>query len=90
MRATPLPSTWTGARAIIGPSDPTRDDLRPCEYAVRASREFPHQPRVLARIELDDTDRDLIADGAVLWLELDGGELPWQLHITDPRAEVPA
>mgnify|MGYP000290530576 CR=1 FL=1 len=31
----------------------------------------------------------LIAAGAVLWLEMDGGELPWQLHVTDPAAEVP-
>ncbi len=90
MRATPLPDSWAGQRAIIGPSDPTRDDLRPCEYAVRSSREYPGRPRVLARIELDDADRDLIAAGAVLWLELDGGELPWQLHITGPRAWVPA
>ena len=90
MRATPLPDSWAGQRAIIGPSDPTRDDLRPCEYAVRPSREYPGRPRVLARIELDDADRDNIARGAVLWLELDGGELPWQLHITGPRAEVPA
>jgi hypothetical protein len=44
---------------------------------------------VLARIELDDHDRALIGAGAVLWLEMDGGELPWQLHITDPNAEVP-
>lgn len=34
MRATPLPGSWPGQRATIGPSDPTRDDLRPCEYAV--------------------------------------------------------
>jgi hypothetical protein len=26
---------------VIGPSDPTRCDLRPCEYAVLPSREFP-------------------------------------------------
>lgn len=90
MRATPLPGSWEGHRAIIGPSDPTRDDLRPCEYAVVSSQEFPGRPKVLVRIELDDTDRDLIAAGAVLWLEMDGGELPWQLFITDHRAEVPA
>ncbi len=90
MRATPLPDTWSGQRAIIGPSDPTRDDLRPCEYAVAPSREYPGRPRVLVRIELDDDDRALIAAGAVLWLEMDGGELPWQLALTDPAAEVPA
>lgn len=89
MRATPLPDSWAGQRAIIGPSDPTRDDLRPCEYAVRLSREFPGRARLFARIELDDIDRENIAAGAVLWLELDGGELPWQLHVTGPRAAVP-
>lgn len=90
MRATPLPDSWAGRRAIIGPADPTRDDIRPCEYAVVASREYPGRPMVLARIALDADDRRLIAAGAVLWLELDGGELPWQLHITLPDAEVPA
>lgn len=90
MRATPLPGSWAGQRSIIGPADPTRDDLRACEYAVIASREFPGFPMVLARIELDDDDRQLIAGGAVLWLELDGGELPWQIHITGPAAGVPA
>lgn len=90
MRATPLPNSWAGRRAVIGPSDPTRDDLRPCEYALVRSKEFPGRPRVLAHIEQDESDRELLASGAVLWLELDGGELPWQLHITDPSAEVPA
>lgn len=90
MRATPLPDSWAGQRAIIGPADPTRDDLRPCEYAVVPSREFPGQPKVLVRIELDDTDRAVLAAGCVLWLEMDGGELPWQLHITPPASGVPA
>ena len=84
-----LPSSWEGQSVIIGPPDPTRDDLRPCQYAIRASREFPGRPRVIARIELDDHDREIIAAGAVLWLELDGGELPWQLTLTDPASEVP-
>ena len=90
MRATPLPESWEGQRTIIGPSDPTRDDLRPCEYAIVPSREFPGRPRVIVRIELDDSDRENIAAGAVVWLEMDGGELPWQLHVTGPLAEVPA
>ncbi len=90
MRATPLPDNWEGQRAIIGPSDPTRDDLRACEYAVAPSVEFPGRPRVLVRIELDDFDRQAIAAGCVLWLEMDGGELPWQLHITPPATGVPA
>lgn len=89
MKPTPLPDSWAGDRAIIGPSDPTRDDLRACGYAVVPSIEFPGRPRVLVRLELDDHDQSLIAAGAVLWLELDGGELPWRLHVTDPNAEVP-
>lgn len=89
MRATPLPGSWQGRRAIIGPADPTRDDLRACEYALRPSIEFPGRARVLVRVELDDVDRAAVAAGAVLWLELDGGELPWRLHLTDPAAEVP-
>jgi hypothetical protein len=89
MRATPIPDSWTGRRAIVGPSDPTRSDMRACEYAVLPSREFPGNPMVLARIELDDLDRELIAAGAVVWLELDGGELPWQLHIRHPDTGVP-
>lgn len=89
MRPTPLPDSWTGRRVILGPADPTRDDLRPCEYAVRPSLEYPGRPRVLARVELDEEDRRLVAAGAVLWLELDGGELPWCLRLTDPEAGVP-
>lgn len=90
MRATPLPDSWEGRRAIIGPSDPTRDDLRPCEYAVLPSVEYGlPRVRVLARVELDDADRALVAAGAVLWLEMDGGELPWSLHFTAPAAAVP-
>lgn len=90
MRATPLPDSWAGRRAVIGPADPTREDLRACEYAVVASREFPGRPRVLVRVELDGKDREAVAAGAVLWLELDGGELPWQMYLTDPAAGVPA
>jgi len=85
-----IPESWAGDTVIIGPADPTRPDLRACQYAVIPSIEFPGRPRVLARIELDDNDRALIALGCVLWLDLDGGELPWQLHITAADAEVPA
>lgn len=90
MRATPLPSSWNGPRAVIGPDDPTRDDLRPCEYAGRPSVEYPGRWRYLVRVELDDLDRDLIARGGVLWLDLDGGEVPWCIHVTGPDGEVPA
>lgn len=90
MRATPLPDSWQGQRAIIGPADPTRNDLRPCEYAVVPSHEYPGAPRVLVRVELDDNDRQVLAADGVIWLELDGGELPWSLTFTGPDAEVPA
>lgn len=90
MRATPLPRSWQGPRVVLGPADPTRDDLRPCEYALRPSLEAgPYAARYLARIVLDDEDRALIASGYVLWLDLDGAEVPWCLHLTPPDAEVP-
>lgn len=89
MRATPLPDTWDGARVIIGPDDPTRDDLRACEYAVRPSGYYPGRWRYTVRVVLDDQDRAVIAAGGVLWLELDGVEVPWCIHITEPGAEVP-
>jgi len=89
MRATPLPDSWVGRRAVIGPADPTRDDLKPCEYAVLPSVEFPGSPRVLVRVELDDDDRAAVTAGAVLWLEMDGGELQWRIMLSDPSAGVP-
>lgn len=89
MRTTPIPDSWTGPRAIVGPSDPTRLDLRACEYAIRPSREYPGRQRCLARVVLDDNDRAAIAAGAVLWVELDGAEVPWGLTLTYPDGEVP-
>lgn len=70
---------------IIGePGDPTRDDVRPCEYAVCESDLYPGRPAVHALIELDDDERKAIAAGARLVLRLDGGELPWSVSIADP------
>ncbi len=89
MRATPLPDTWDGPRVILGPSDPTRDDLRACEYALRPSHCYPGRGRYTVRVALDDHDRAAIAAGGVLWLDLDGAEVPWCIHITEPSAEVP-
>lgn len=86
MRPTPLPKSWAGQVFIIGD---TSRGLAPCTYAVAPSQLFPGRPRVVARIELTAEDRHLISQGAVLWLEMDGGELPWQLTLTDPNAEVP-
>lgn len=79
MRATPIPDWWTGARVVVGESDPTRDDVRPCEYAVTDSTIFPGRPAVHARVELDDRDREVLAAGGVLWMCMDGGELPWSI-----------
>lgn len=70
-----------GQRVVIGESDPTRDDVRPCEYIVTASELYPGRPAVSAVIELDDADRKAIAAGAGLVLTLDGGELPWSLQV---------
>lgn len=89
MKASPLPDNWTGPRTVIGPSDPTRDDMRACEYAVAESHEYPGRPRVLVRVELDDDDRAIIAEGGVIWLEMDGGELPWALVAAEQAAGVP-
>jgi hypothetical protein len=79
VRATPLPSSWNGPRAVSGPD----------EYAGRPSVEYPGRWRYLVRVELDDLDRDLVARGGVLWLDLDG-EVPWCIHVTGPDGEVPA
>lgn len=71
-----------GRRLVIGePGDPTRDDVRPCEYVVTASALYPGRPCVHALVELDDADRAAIAAGARIWLTLDGGELPWDLQV---------
>lgn len=89
MRATPLPDSWIGQRRVIGPADPTRDDMRACEYAVAPSHEYPGRPRVTVRVDLDDEDREILARGGVIWLEMDGGELPWALIATEQYSDVP-
>lgn len=85
MRAIPIPDgvaeATGGKRVVIGePGDPTRDDVRPCEYVVTESSVYPGRPCFYALIALDDTDREAIANGALLVLCLDGGEVPWSLH----------
>lgn len=71
-------------RIVIGPSDPTRDDLRPCEYLVYPSRIMPGRPVVTALVELGDDDRAAIAAGARLVLHMDGHEVPWELAVRPP------
>lgn len=91
MRPIPIPDglaeSMGGRRVVIGElGDPTRDDVRPCEYVYTASALYPGRPCVTALIELDDEDRAALAAGARLSLTLDGGELPWSLATAlDPR-----
>lgn len=73
-----------GKRVVIGePGDPTRTDVRPCEYVVKPSDLYPGRPQVWTLIVLDDEDRAKAAAGAMLWLQLDGGELPWSLQFAE-------
>lgn len=85
MRAIPIPDGTAealgGRRMVIGEADPTRDDVRPAEYVVIESDLYPGRPAVLALVEPDDEDRELLAAGARIWLRLDGGELPWSLTV---------
>lgn len=90
MRAVPIPDgvaeQMSGRRLVIGePGDPTRTDVRPCEYVMTASELYPGRACVTALVELDDEDRRLLASGARIWLTLDGGELPWSLSVEGHR-----
>lgn len=90
MRAVPIPDgvaeALGGRRIIIGePGDPTRTDVRPCEYVLTASQLYPGRPCVTALVDLDDTERAAIAAGARIWLTLDGGEVPWSLTVAEER-----
>lgn len=87
MHALPIPDGMAeergGIRRVIGePGDPTREDVRPCEYIVTTSALYPGRPCVTALIELEEHERIAIADGARLLLTLDGGELPWTIELT--------
>lgn len=88
MRPVPIPDgvadAMGGRRVVIGDDDPTRDDVRPCEYVLTPSRIYPGRPCVSALVELDDQDRDRLAEGARIWLTIDGGEWPWTLTVEDP------
>ncbi len=86
MNARPIPDgvaeAMNGKRVVIGePGDPTRTDVRPCEYVVTASTLYPGRPSVHALVTLDDAERAAVAAGADLWLTMDGGELPWSLSV---------
>lgn len=86
MRAVPIPDgmaeSMGGSRIVIGePGDPTRDDVRPCEYVVTASTLYPGRPCVHALVELEDDERTALAAGARILLTLDGAEVPWSLAL---------
>lgn len=86
MRAIPIPDGMAealgGRRIVIGePGDPTRTDVRPCEYVITESVLYPGRPCVHALVELEPAEREAIATGARLLLTLDGGELPWSIDV---------
>ena len=88
MRPVPIPvgtaEAMGGQSVVIGePGDPTRTDVRPCEYVITESDLYPGRPAVHALVELDDDERAAIAGGARIWLRLDGGELPWSLSVAE-------
>lgn len=83
--AVPIPEALAralgGRRIVIGEADPTRDDVRPCEYVVTDSALYPGRPAVTALVDLDADERAAVAAGARLLLTLDGGELPWSIDV---------
>ena len=86
MRAVPIPDGMAeaagGIRKVIGEDgDPTRDDVRPCEYILRPSELYPGRQTFTALVALDDEDRAAIAAGGRLALVLDGAEVPWSLQV---------
>lgn len=85
MRPIPIPDGLAeelgGRRVVIGEPDPTRDDVRPCEYIVTASTLYPGRPAVTSLVELDNEERAVLAAGGRICLTLDGGELPWSLGV---------
>lgn len=85
MRAVPIPDgvaeSMGGRRVVIGESDPTREDVRPCEYVLTQSKIYPGRPAVHALVEIEPEEREAIASGARLILTLDGGELPWAITV---------
>lgn len=89
MRAVPIPAgvaeVMGGRRVVVGePGDPTREDVRPCEYVVAPSDLYPGGPCFWALVILDDDDRARAAAGGRIWLSLDGMEVPWSLTFEDP------
>ncbi len=92
MRPIPIPDGVAeasgGRRVVIGGSDPTDPQFTPCEYVVRPSEAYPGRPMFTALVELDDEDRTRIAQGAPIWLTLDGMEVPWSIDVDEGQHEV--
>lgn len=95
MRAVPIPDGVAeaagGVRVVIGePGDPTRTDVRPCEYIVRPSELYPGGHTFTVLVVLDDDERAAVADGHWVALTLDGAEVPWSLQVVPPAGIEPA
>lgn len=74
-----------GRRVVVGePGDPTRTDLRPCEYVVTPSALYPGRPCVSALVTLEPGDLEALTATGQLWLTLDGAEVPWSLTAVKP------
>lgn len=89
MRPVPIPDHLRSRyqTAIIGEPgmSPADDDApSPVEYVVAPSTLYPGRPTFNALITLDDEDVARIAAGArLVWLTLDGAEVPWSLVLAD-------
>jgi hypothetical protein len=76
-----------GRRVVIGDQDPT-GNVRPCEYVLTESTNYPGRPCVSALIAPSEPERLAIAAGSEIWLTLDGAEVPWSLDVDD-RSDTP-
>lgn len=90
MRPIPIPEgvleqvqTQIPEARVVTIGDPMRD-MHAVEYVAMPSLNYQGRPYVQAVIELDDDDRAAIAAGGHIILGIDGGELPWSLHVALP------
>lgn len=91
MRPVPIPDHIRAQyqTVVIGePGMSPADDgaPMPAEYVVTPSELYPGRPAFSALVALDQADIDAIKGGAdLLWLTLDGGEVPWAITVADVR-----